>query len=140
MIALLAILVTLGFGGALCVAMGLAQAASERREWSARIVGDDAGEDSTEIALLTLAVPDGGGVYAWSPSGPECLLCNCPAGLFVHKGEIGIKGLPSGEAGDQVAMMQEGNLFRMWSRAADLWVQPVTIAPVDPAPLWIEQQ
>ena len=140
MIALLGILVALGFGGALCVALGLAQAVSERREWNARAPAPDQGDESGDLVFLTIAIAEAGGVYTWMPSGPECLLVNCPPGLFLHKGEIGIKEFSTGEIGDHCAMMQGGNLFRMWSRAADLWVQPIAITPVDPAPFWIDQQ
>lgn len=103
-------------------------AEAQARQIAARLEAPD------DYRIMTVTIPDGGGVLTWQPMGDPCRLEECPPGPFMFRGELCIKS-----KFDQYGSTDlHGETVVIWDRTRDLLVQPVAITDGDPDPFWVE--
>lgn len=87
-----------------------------------------------DYRIMTVTIPEGGGVYSWRPDGEACRLEECPPGPFLFRGELCVKSKY-----DQYGSTDlHGETVVIWDKTRDLFVQPVIITDADPDEFWIE--
>lgn len=93
------------------------------------------GKAAEEFRIMTVTIPDGGGVYTWQPAGDPCRLEECPPGPFLFRGTLCVKSLQKQYGSTDL----NGETLVEWEKTRDLVVQPVIVTDADPEPFWIEQ-
>lgn len=106
----------------------IAAAEAQARQIAARAEAPD------DYRIMTVTIPEGGGVLTWQPMGDPCRLEDCPPGPFMFRGELCIKS----KFDEYGSTDLHGETVVIWDRTRDLLVQPVAITDADPGALWIE--